>query len=195
MGKVEEKKIWCNLLNRIILCLKPTIPTAMFEFIWLINGHLVIPAVNIQRHRCIRRWRVYPTMFLNHANLSSPDSLWAPSLRTKFGRIIILGRKHSGNDLSFPFFSLSVIFRYLHFFFFSTYTLFPPIYLPINILDISYVFSYVHVYLYHTILHDEHLHLVLILIMDILLFFSYRYDALGNDFVFNHLIHVILLQL
>ena len=137
----------------------------MFGFTWLISSHWVIPAVNIRRHRCILKWRVYPTMFLNHANLSNPGSLWAPLLRVKFGRIIIL-RKHSGNDLSPFFYLLSIIFFvasdlfFFHFFFQThtyTHTLSPP-FSPINILDISYVFIYVHVYLHHTILHDDDEH-------------------------------------
>ena len=124
MGKVEGKKIWCNWSGRITLCLKPTItitPTAIFGF-WVISsdGHLfivmmmiMIPAVNIQRHRCIRRWRVYPTMFLNHVSLSSLDSLWAPLLRKKFRRkVILLGRKHSGNDPSLPLSLFFFLFWY-----------------------------------------------------------------------------------
>ena len=110
----------------------------MFGFTWLISSHWVIPAVNIRRHRCILKWRVYPTMFLNHANLSNPGSLWAPLLRMKVGRIIIL-RKHSGNDLSPFFFSFVYYFFrcfrsfFLPFLFFKhthTYTFPPPPILP-----------------------------------------------------------------
>ena len=142
------------------LYLDPTIPTIAMLGFWLIGGHSVmIPAVNIQSYRCIRRWRVYPTTFLNHASLSSPVSLWAPLLRKKFRRKVFLGRKHSGNDLPLFFFLFLLFFVCLRSFFFFSFNFFfsssntqdiilgfSP-HLPTTILDISYIFIYVHMYL------------------------------------------------
>ena len=89
------------------------------------------------------------------------------------------------------FFPLSIIFFvasdlfFFHFFFQThTYIHLPPPFSPINILDISYVFIYVHVYLHHTILHDDDEHptfpyfILIIVSHGHLLFFVYRYDAL-----------------
>ena len=109
------------------LYLDPTIPIIAMLGFWLIGGHLVmIPAVNIQSYRCIRRWRVYRTTFLNHASLSSPDSLWAPLLRKKFRRKVFLGRKHSGNDLPLFFLFLLFFVCLRSFFFFSFNFFFLP---------------------------------------------------------------------
>ena len=113
--KEELRKISWILLDRIT-DLKPrdTIPTTMIEFLWLIIGHLVMPAAIIQLHRYIRRWQVCLASFLSHVSLSSLGSRWAPLLRTKFDKKIHLERKHSGYDL------------FLIIFFFVCYFSLPP---------------------------------------------------------------------